>query len=480
MMVASEFDKTLARARSDGATVCGVGISNLPLIDFLLEHGISVTARDRKSREKIGEELADGLVRKGVRLILGDNYLAGINEGVIFRTPGLRPDVAELVAAERGGAVMTSEMELFFELTPASVIGITGSDGKTTTTTLTYKFMEKQLGRDGRGHVYVGGNIGEPLLPRVESMTSDDWAVVELSSFQLMTMKRSPVRAAITNITPNHLDWHISMDEYAAAKTNIYTHGAKCLTVNADNDTTRELGRLVPNGVEVTFFSSRKHRYEDIVPPEKQGSPAIFEADGFIVRSCGEACERILSTSDILLPGRHNVENYMAAIANTYGLVSYNAYSDIAKTFRGVEHRLELVRELDGVKYYNSSIDSSPTRTAAALSALAVKPVVICGGYDKHIPFAPLAEALCAGAAGVVLTGDTACKIAAALEECPAFSAEALPIKMVDDFHEAVLTARHMASPGGIVLLSPACASFDRFKNFAQRGQVFKDIVNSL
>ncbi len=310
-------------------------------------------------------------------------------------------------------------------------------------------------------------------------MTDDDFAVVELSSFQLMTMKRSPNRAAITNITPNHLDWHRGMDEYAAAKTNIFTHGAARLTVNADNSATRAIGRDAGQ-VEVTFFSSRGHRYEDVVPEVRGGSPAIFERDGVIVRSLGGECEELLAVSDILLPGRHNIENYMTAIANTYGIVSKDIYRDIARTFRGVEHRLELVREVEGVKYYNSSIDSSPTRTAAALSALPVKPVVICGGYDKHIPFAPLAEALCERAAGVVLTGATADKIAEALDACPAYSPERLPVERVGDFREAVLAARRMAEPGGIVLLSPACASFDRFRNFAERGRVFKEIVNGL
>lgn len=479
MVEGRESDRILARAVADGAAVCGVGVSNLPLIDFLISRGIRVTARDRKGREAVGEATAEALERKGVRLILGEGYLDDISEGVIFRTPGLRPDCPELVAAVRRGAILTSEMELFLYLTPASVIGITGSDGKTTTTTLTYKFIEAQLRQNGRGHAYVGGNIGEPLLPRVDEMTEDDFAVVELSSFQLMTLRRSPTRAAITNITPNHLDWHRDMEEYAAAKSNIYTHGATRLCVNADNAATLALGRDAA-GVEVTFFSSHKSRYEDIVPACKAGSPAIFERGGVIVRSRGGECERLLDVSDILLPGRHNVENYMTAIANTYGIVTTDIYHDIARTFRGVEHRLELVRELDGVKYYNSSIDSSPTRTAAALSALPEKPVVICGGYDKHIPFAPLAEALCERAAGVVLTGATAGKIMEALRVCPRFSPEALPLEQVEDFCDAVLAARRMAGGSGIVLLSPACASFDRFRNFAERGRYFKEIVNSL
>lgn len=477
---AAGSSETLARARADGAAVCGVGVSNLPLIRFLTDCGVRVTARDRKTREALGADVLHELDALGVRLCTGEGYLASLDEGVIFRTPGLRPDVPELDLAVSRGALMTSEMELFFELTPAHVIGITGSDGKTTTTTLTHLFLQSQLEQHGVGHAYVGGNIGEPLLPRVGEMTADDFAVVELSSFQLMTLRRSPERAAITNITPNHLDWHRNMDEYAAAKTNIFAHGACRLTVNAENATTRALGRDADDGVEVTFFSSIHNGYEQVVPRERWGSPAIFERDGVIVRSVGGACEELLNVGDILLPGRHNVENYMTAIANTYGYVNTKVYHEVATDFRGVEHRLELVREVDGVRYYNSSIDSSPTRTAAALSALPVKPVVICGGYDKHIPFEPLAEALCARAAAVVLTGATAAKIEQALRECPSFSAEQLPLRRVDDFREAVLAARDMASPGGIVLLSPACASFDRFRNFAERGRYFKDIVERL
>lgn len=469
--------KILRAAREGGATVCGVGVSNLPLIDFLLGYGVSVVARDRQTRAQKGEELCRELEGKGVRLVFGDGYLDDIRESVIFRTPGMRPDLEPLRAAVERGAIMTSEMELFFELTPAHIIAITGSDGKTTSTTLTYNFLDEHLRREGRGRAYVGGNIGEPLLPRVCEMTADDFAVVELSSFQLMTMKRSAERAAVTNLSPNHLDWHRGMEEYAEAKKNVYRHGAARLTVNSESAPTREMG--IEFDGDTTFFTAKKHAYADVVPVEKFGSEAIFERDGQIVLSDGNQERTLLDTADIILPGRHNVENYMTAIANTYGIVSDDVYKTVATTFPGVEHRLEFVRELDGVKYYNSSIDSSPSRTAAALSALTVKPVVICGGYDKNIPFAPLAEALCERAAGVVLTGATADKIYNALLDYDGFDAEKLAVRRIDDFEAAVNEARKMARRGGVVLLSPACASFDRFKNFMQRGEFFKRIVNA-
>lgn len=470
---------TVQRLRGGSAAVCGIGISNLPLIDFLLKLGTTVTARDKKTRELLGTEIISKLENRGVAVYSGDGYLDGLCEDVIFRTPGLRPDKSELAVAAARGALITSEMELFFELAPAHLIGITGSDGKTTTTTLTYKFLEAQLAKNGRGRAYVGGNIGAPLLPLVGEMTADDWAVIELSSFQLMTMRRSPERAAITNISPNHLDWHTGMEEYADAKKNICSHtGARRLTVNAENELTYGIG--CDSVLDVTFFSSKRAGYENIVPADRGGSRAVFERDGYIIVSDGDREEKILRVDDILLPGRHNVENYMTAISNVYGIVSNDIIAGIAKTFPGVEHRLEFVRELDGVKFYNSSIDSSPTRTAAALSALTVKPVVICGGYDKRIPFAPLAAALTARAAGVVLTGATAGKIMEALIACPDYIPEKLPVVTVGDFCEAINTARSMAKPGGAVLLSPACASFDRFRNFAERGDTFKAVVNGM
>jgi len=469
-------NETIRRIAAGRTAVCGIGISNLPLIDFLLGFGAVITARDKKERGQLGN-CADLLESRGVRLVLGERYLEDLCEDVIFRTPGMRPDLPELRAAEARGALVTSEMELFMELTPAHVIGITGSDGKTTTTTLAYKMLDLQCQRSGRGRAYVGGNIGAPLLPRVGKMNPGDLAVVELSSFQLMSMKISPEFSAITNITPNHLDWHKSMEEYTAAKLNICSHpGCRRLVVNADNEITRKIGLGSP--LDVTFFSSTKKSYAEIVPKEKNNATAVFERDGMIVRCDGENEEELMRVSDILLPGRHNIENYMAAMSLVYGIVSRDIFSEIAKTFRGVEHRLEFVRELDGVRYYNSSIDSSPTRTAAALSALPEKPVVICGGYDKKIPFGPLAAVLVERAAAVVLTGATAEKIKASLEVRDGYDPELLPTVIEPDFEAAVWRARELARPGGIVLLSPACASFDRFHNFEERGNFFKNIVN--
>ena len=458
--------------------VLGFARSNKPLVEILLSVGAVVTVRDKNeglTSDADYKRFSDA----GASFVLGESYLDGLSGDYIFRSPAFRPDIPEIKSAVDGGAVLTSEMELFFEICPAKIIGITGSDGKTTTTTLTHLLLDTECKAKGKGRAYVGGNIGSPLLPLVFDMTKDDFAVVELSSFQLHTMMRSPSIAAITNLSPNHLDWHTGMDEYIDAKLNICRHAPiKRLVTNAENAITREIAEQ--SELALTLFSSKANRYCDAVPSGKKNCRAIYEDGGIIYIDDGEKREKILKTEDILLPGRHNVENYMTAIALTEGLVSLETVKGVATTFRGVAHRLELVREKNGVKFYNSSIDSSPSRTAAALGALPKAPIVICGGYDKKIPFDTLAKSLCEKAKAVVLTGDTAEKILAEIERCPDYNSEKLPVKHIPDFRDAVMAAAEMAKDGDIVLLSPACASFDHFKDFAARGEYFKEIVNGL
>lgn len=445
--------------------VVGLGVSNLPLIDFLLSHGAQVTARDRKTRAELGDAAAD-LALRGVSLRLGEDYLADLDETVIFRSPGLRPDLEPFCNAVRHGAILTSEMELFMQLTPARVLGVTGSDGKTTTTTLTHLFLQAE--RDlhgGGGTVYVGGNIGAPLLPLVEQMRAEDFAVVELSSFQLMDLEVSPWRAALTNLSPNHLNWHADMAEYADAKAQIFRgEGNTGLVTNAENG---DCLRLAADcGVPVTLFSSNLSE-RDAFP--LLASDTIYVQDGIICRSG----QPILPVSDILLPGKHNLENYMTAIGLTAGLVSPEAIRRVATTFRGVPHRLETVAFKRGVTFINSSIDSSPSRTMAALSALRGRPIVICGGRDKHVPFDDLARELDRRAKAVVLTGEAADLIGAALESVGATVARCRE----SDFDRAVRLAASMAEAGDTVLLSPACTSFDAFKNFEERGERFRAVV---
>ncbi len=455
--------------------VLGFARSNKPLVSMLCEAGARVTVHDKNENIQYEADYKD-YIEKGVGFALGEGYLKdGLSADYIFRSPAFRPDLDEIKEAVKGGTILSSEMELFFEICPCKIIGITGSDGKTTTTTLTHLFLTEEFKNTDR-HAYVGGNIGAPLLPLAEQMTEKDVAVVELSSFQLQTMRRSPSRALITNVTPNHLNWHIDMDEYITAKCNICRHeGAEMLTANAENEVTREIAKN--SDLPVTYFSSKKSAYSEIVPFFKENCKAIYEKDGIITLSDGMTERPILKTDDISLPGRHNVENYMSAIALTDGLVSPETVQRIAKSFNGVEHRLEFVREINGVKFYNSSIDSSPTRTSAALSALKRAPIIICGGSEKGVPFDTLAVDLCTKTKAVVLTGDSAPNILAEIEKCPLYDSTRLTVKHIPDFREAVLTAHTLAESGDIVLLSPACASYDHFRDFAHRGNYFKEIV---
>ena len=462
-MKRSTIQEYLVGLKGKRVAVIGIGVSNTPLIKMLLRAGISVTACDKRSKESFAG-LAEELESLGAKLKLGPDYLQNLDFEVIFRTPGMRPDLPELVAALQRGAILTSEMEVFFQVCPCRTIAVTGSDGKTTTTTIIAELL-KAAGQA----VYVGGNIGKPLLPDVDGMEPGDVAVLELSSFQLMTMDRSPDIAVVTNLAPNHLDVHKSMEEYVDAKKNIFLHQGPegLLVLNQDNEITRGFAPDAPG--HVTFFSRRQEL-------EK----GVFLKDGVIwVRN--EMHERpVLPVADILLPGDHNVENYMAAIAALDGLIPDHVIREFAAKFAGVEHRIELVRTLNGVKYYNDSIASSPSRTIAGLRSFQQKVILIAGGYDKHIPFDVLGPEITAHVKELFLTGDTSAKIRAAVEGAPDYNPQQLPITVIDDFDQAVLAAHKAARPGDVVILSPACASFDKFKNFMERGAAFKKIIYGL
>ena len=452
--------------RGKRVSVIGMGISNAPLAEFLNGCGAVVTARDKKTPKELGE-VYEKLSSAGIKFVCGQDYLSGLDDEMIFRAPGIRYDIPELAAASAKGAQLCSEMELFFELCPCEIIGITGSDGKTTTTTVTSLILKKQAELDGSGtKIWLGGNIGTPLIAHVEEIKPDDICVVELSSFQLHRMVQSPHTAAITNITPNHLNWHTDMQEYINAKTNIFTHQSSNdkVVLNYENDITRELAEKAPGSVY--FFSSKQ------TPPSDN---AVYEEDGVIYLRRNGVAEKVINTSDIRLVGRHNAENYMTAIALTSDYASPRAVYEVAKEFPGVEHRLEFVRELDGVKYYNGSIDSSPTRTIAALSCFNTPVVVILGGYDKNLDYEPLCEPLYEHAHTAVLTGQNAEKIFKAL--CDHGIPDAFNIVKEPDFEKAVYAAKAAAKPGDTVILSPAAASFDRFKNFEERGKIYKEIV---
>ncbi|MBQ1335216.1 MAG: UDP-N-acetylmuramoyl-L-alanine--D-glutamate ligase [Clostridia bacterium] len=458
------YKKYFEGLKGKNVAVIGVGISNLPLIYMLLSYGAKVCARDKKSKEALGGTY-DELVRRGARVIAGEDYLSGLTEDIIFKTPGMRYDVKELADARARGAVVTSEMEVFMELCPARVFAVTGSDGKTTTTTLIYEMLKKQ------GFTcHLGGNIGAPLLPKIAEIKADDMVVLELSSFQLHTMKKSPDAALITNLTPNHLDYHKSMDEYVDAKKNIYLHQSESarLVLNRDNDITNAIYAEMKDKRETLGFSK--------TPRDEDG--AYLDGED-IVMIKGKKRTRVMAKSDIYLPGMHNVENYLAAIAMVWGYVSPENILYTAQNFRGVAHRIEFVRELHGVRYYNDSIASSPTRTLAGLNSFNQKLIVIAGGYDKKLDYTVMGDTLIEKVKTLVLTGATADKIDAAVRENKNYRGEPEIIR-ADGFEQAVLSARDAAHEGDVVILSPASASFDLFKNFEERGNEFKRIVNGL
>ena len=457
-MTVTQYKKLISNKR---ISVVGIGVSNIPLIKFLANSGARVTAHDKRTAEQLGKTY-DDLKILGVEFVLGDGYLDGIATDVeiIFKTPGLRPDVPQLIAAADKGAVITSEMELFFELCPCKIIAVTGSDGKTTTTSLIGEMLKKE------GYTtYIGGNIGKPLLDEVENMKADDKVVLELSSFQLFLMKHSADVAVVTNVTPNHLDWHKSFDEYIQSKKSIFKNNKDCRVVlNYDNDITQGFAEETQNSM---YFSRQVELDEGV----------ILKDGKIVLRSAGEDTT-IISADDIKIPGTHNVENYMAAIGAVYPFVSIENIDYVAKNFGGVPHRIELVRELCGVRYYNDSIASSPARTTAGLKSFNQKVILIAGGYDKKIPFNEFGAVVNDYVKELVLVGVTSEKIETAVKNAPNYNG--LKIHREIDFKSAVLKARECASEGDVVILSPACASFDLFKNFEERGDTFKEIVNSL
>ncbi len=451
------LDEYVADLKGKSVAVVGVGVSNLPLIRLLAAGGCDVTACDKNTPEELGPVYQE-LTALGVKFQLGKHYIDRLDYDIVFRTPGLHPD--KLKNAIRSDTVVTSEMEAFFSVCPCRIIAITGSDGKTTTSTL----IAKLLAAEGY-NVHLGGNIGKPLLCDSSGFQPDDVAVLELSSFQLHSMVCRPDVAVITNLSPNHLDVHPSFEDYANAKKNIFLRqGRDCrLVLNLDNAYTAACAAEAIS--EVIWFSRERI-------PERGYSfhdEAIYRGD-----------ERFLEASDILIPGMHNIENYMAAFAATDGLVSPETCRNVAMTFAGVEHRIELIRTLHGVKYYNDSIASSPTRTIAGLRSFEQKLILIAGGHDKLVPFDHLAEEIVQRVKALFLVGETAEKIRDAVRNAPGYDADLLPITVGSSFRETVIAASEYASEGDIVILSPACSSFDLFKNFAERGNLFRKIVEEL
>ncbi len=445
----SAFDAYFTSLKGKKIAVLGLGVSNRPLVRLLLEYGCDVTGCDRTPLEKLDQEVLD----LGCKLQVGDGYLDNLQADLVFRTPGMHPGNPALEALRSRGAKITSEMEVFFEVCPCHTIAVTGSDGKTTTTTLISEML-KAAGYT----VWLGGNIGTPLLPLCRRMMPEDYAVVELSSFQLMDMERSPQRAVVTNLAPNHLDVHKDMDEYVDAKKNIFRFqkDTDLLVLNADNEITKS---FTGNGVTRKF--------------SRLGVGDAMVSDGIVCRDG----EKVLPVADILIPGVHNIENYMAAMLAVEGLVDDETIRSVAKTFGGVEHRIELVRIKDGVRFYNDSIASSPSRTIAGLRSFPEKVILIAGGYDKHIPYDVLGPEICAHVKKLFLGGATGPLIRAAVEQS---AGEKPEIVDCGNFEAAVRAAAAAAESGDVVLMSPASAAFDQFKNFMVRGEFYKKLVMEL
>ena len=443
----------------------GAGVSHKTLIQQFCQMGAAVTLCDKKQLADFGE-YADTLKELGVALSLGEGYLEGLkSQDVIMRTPGFEYYTPALQAALKAGSLVTSEMELFFEYCPCEICAITGSDGKTTTSSL-IAAMYEAAGRT----VHLGGNIGRALLPILDEISPEDQAVVELSSFQLISMRRSPKVAVVTNVTPNHLDHHKDMQEYVDAKRNILLYqDAGCKAVlGLENDITFKMQEDC-RGSQCWF--TRLHETDN---------GAFLREDGMLCMAENGKVTPVLKQGDVKLRGLHNIENLLAATAAVWGRVPLEAIQKVGSTFTGVEHRIEPVRTLDGVRWFNDSIASSPTRTIAGLRSFDQKLILIAGGYDKNIPYEPLAPELVEHVKILVLMGATGPKIEAALKACPGFEGCGMTVLHAKDMEDAVNQARAAAKPGDVVSLSPASASFDLYPNFEVRGRHFKQLVNAL
>ncbi|MBC7765368.1 MAG: UDP-N-acetylmuramoyl-L-alanine--D-glutamate ligase [Hyphomonadaceae bacterium] len=457
--------------RGKRVAVIGVGVSNTPLIRLLVNYGAIVTACDKKDAQALGQTYSE-FEALGITFQLGENYLENLDHAYIFKTPGMRHDTPELVAAQARGSIITSEMEVFLDLCPAQVIAVSGSDGKTTTTSLIYTMLKTE------GYTcWLGGNIGNPLLGEIELIQPIHKVILELSSFQLQTIKKSADIAVITNVTPNHLDWHTNMAEYVDAKRSLFAHQSSMgkLVVNADNEITRNYGNEALGNV--VFFSKNagtSHFHFN----EKNPYGLALQNDRIVLGSQDKIVD-VLDTQDIFIPGAHNVENYMAAIAAVWGMVQPETIVEVAKTFQGVEHRIEFVREIDGVRFFNDSIASSPTRSIAGLNSFNSKVILIAGGYDKHIPFDDYGKVIVEKVKKLVLIGKTTEDIERAVLGA-AGHVQAPPIIKCISLDDAVQQAYKESEAGDIITLSPACASFDMFDNFEVRGNKFKEIVNAL
>ena len=459
-----KLDEFKNNIKNKKVAIIGLGVSNKPLIEYLYNLGCNITVFDKREEEKIDRDILDKIEELHIDKSIGDNYLSKLKGfQYIFRSPSARPDLPEFEDEIKNGAILTSEIEELINLAPCKVIGVTGSDGKTTTTTLIYEILKQKY------KCYLGGNIGTPLFTKIDEINKEDIIILELSSFQLMTMKKSPNISVITNITPNHLDIHKSYQEYIDAKENIfkYQNEDDLVVLNYDNELTKNCAKKAPG----------KYRYFSRLTKLSNG--VIYDDE--TIKICEDDLRRhVINSKDILIRGVHNRENIAAAVAATMDLVDVETMVEAISKFTGVEHRLEFVREINGIKWYNDSIASSPNRTIAGLNSYDEKIVLLAGGRDKNLDYEPIAKPIVDNVSKLILMGETAEKINAVVNEELKKENRELPIYRVKTVADAVRKAYEIAENGEVVLFSPASTSFDMFKNFMERGQKFKEEVNKL
>ena len=445
--------------------VIGMGVSNLPLLDYLYEKKANVTIFDEKDLDSISNDIMEKIKKYGFQFHFGTNCLEYLkNFNLIFRAPSCLPTRKELEEEAKRGAIVTTEIELLMKMCPCKIVGVTGSDGKTTTTSLINAIL-KHAGYN----TFLGGNIGTPLFTRLNEMKPSDVVVLELSSFQLMGMEVSPHIAVITNITPNHLNIHKDYQEYIDAKKNIFKYQEQddILVLNYDNEITKECAKEAHG--KVVFFSSKT----------KLDNGYIVDED--VIKKCEDKVRKhILNVEDVILRGEHNYQNIATAIAATSSMVDIEKAIEAIKEFKPVEHRIEFVREIDGVKWYNDSASSSPSRTLSGINAFKEDIILIAGGYDKNLDYTPLAKTIVNKTKALILIGQTANKIFDAVKSELELENKELDIYMCNSLEETIQIAKKRAKSGQVVLFSPASASFDMFKNFADRGNKFKKLVNEL
>jgi len=445
--------------------IVGLGVSNLPLMEYLYEKKANVTVFDERDIDSISKDIMDKITTYGFGFHFGEDALKKLKGfNVIFRSPSCLPTRKELVDEANNGAIVTTEVELLMKMCPCKIVGVTGSDGKTTTTSLINAILKK-----AGYNTFLGGNIGTPLFTKLSDMKPEDILVLELSSFQLMGMEISPDIAVITNITPNHLNIHKDYEEYIEAKKNIFKYQDEkgVLVLNYDNEITRNCEKEA-NG-KVIFFSSKN----------KLDNGYIVDED--VIKECEDKIRKhILNVEDVILRGNHNYQNIATAIAATSSLVDMDIAVDAIKEFKPVEHRIEFIRELDGVKWYNDSASSSPSRTLSGINAFKEDIILIAGGYDKNLDYTPLAKPIIKKVKSLILIGQTSGKIFDVVKLELEKENKELDIHMCETLEETVNLAKKVVKPGQVVLFSPASASFDMFKNFADRGNQFKELVKKI